>query len=244
MNQVEHAGAEAREVTRELWDAAPSAAPLLEMLGDSETYAGARVGSLDRQLRLFAAWCARRTGRLLEDPRSRSAVQAAELFAAGSMPLAEIERAHDEAGQAVREAAGKYEPGLGALTRIPSGAGEINRDTARAVAVLNAAYTASHAAAHTAGTSGGLRAATKCAETALNSLYWQMLADGACAELITEKLEEEDRRQAEALRTFIGNPFDAEAAPAMCVHSHAARPDRRRPFHLRPTAAGLTTTAA
>lgn len=217
------AASEGSDLTRELWETAPSGSALLELLGQPDAYARARLGTLDRQLRLFAAWCARRTGSLLPDPRSRAAVRAAELFASGSANADEVDRARAGAEAAVREIAahsgGVAPPDAGPDSDETPG---VARETALGCALLHAAYTACHAAAHTLGRTGGLRAAEKCSETARQAIYWRMVADGACADLVAEKLEEEDRRQAEALRTFIGNPFDAASMPPLALAPSAA----------------------
>lgn len=212
------AASESSDLTRELWETAPSGAALLELLGQPDAYARAGLGTLDRQLRLFAAWCARRTGSLLPDPRSREAVRAAELFASGSASSGQVEGARADAEAAVREIAALYGGGEPHAPGPDSDeAAGVARETALGCALLHAAYTACHAAAHTLGRTGGLRAAEKCAETARRAIYWRMVADGACADLVAEKLDEEDRRQAEALRTFIGNPFDAASMPPLAL---------------------------
>ncbi|MGH9967531.1 MAG: hypothetical protein ACREBG_06815, partial [Pyrinomonadaceae bacterium] len=64
---------------------------------------------------------------------------------------------------------------------------------------------------------GGLQAAEACAKYSSKAAYWEMLTNGADSVLITEFLEEEDRRQAQALRIFLGNPFDSDRSPAMTL---------------------------
>lgn len=60
-----------------------------------------------------------------------------------------------------------------------------------------------------------LKAADLCAKYARQSLYWEALTNGSDVVLISELLEEEDLRQAHALRVFLGNPFDPCESPAM-----------------------------
>jgi hypothetical protein len=215
------------DMTRALWDTAPSAQILLDLLGQSEIFERAKVASLDRQLRLFAAWCARRTSPLLSDNRSRRAIQVAELFAAGSATLSDAEHAQGEAELAVREIAQfRSTAGVGLLLDAEVGDAEASdqaeRELARACAALHAAYAASHCAGYTLGVTGGIRVAVKCAEAARTAVYWSMVAESSSEPLVTEKLEEEDRRQAEALRTFIGNPFDTKDQPPLTLPARSA----------------------
>ena len=58
----------------------------------------------ERELRLFAVWCARQVQHLLTDPRSIKAIDVAERYANGEATEEELEEAQDAAWHAAREA--------------------------------------------------------------------------------------------------------------------------------------------
>jgi len=65
------------------------------------------VEGKDREIRLFAVWCARQVEHLMTDPRSRKAVDVAEAYATGLATKAELEAAWEAAwGAALAAAAG------------------------------------------------------------------------------------------------------------------------------------------
>ena len=59
----------------------------------------------DKDLRLFACWCVRQVWHLLEDDRSKNAVEVAERFANGEATEEELDAARDAARGAARGAA-------------------------------------------------------------------------------------------------------------------------------------------
>ena len=68
-------------MTESEWLASEGPAAMLEYI--TAVDGGCRVGRLGRKLRLFACACCRSVWHLLSDPRSRQAVQVAELYADG-----------------------------------------------------------------------------------------------------------------------------------------------------------------
>ena len=59
----------------------------------------------DRELRLYAVWCARQVQHLMKDPRSLAALDVAEKFANGEATEQDLAAARDAAGDAARAAA-------------------------------------------------------------------------------------------------------------------------------------------
>lgn len=231
MNLVtEHRTSENAILTAELWDVVPSAKALLRLITPTDADQNhQRATNNDRQLRLFAAWCARRRGNLLTDARSREAIRAAELFANDSISFKEMCYAHERSCLAVREIdfhVKNDETEIDA-TDHPTLAPEdskpvvLNPRRFRGGAYLYAAYTACHSAAYTLHPLGGLHAAIKSAFASRKALYWDLLAEGCDKILITEQLESEEGRQAEALRTFIGNPFNPDRMPPLSLRTVA-----------------------
>jgi hypothetical protein len=220
------AKSEAAELIQALWGTATSATAMLETLTSANANKRACVSQLDQQFRLFAAWCARRTNQLLSDPRSRHSVRSAELFAISAISASELQAANAGASDVVREIADRYkEPSLQESFQATnrwshfhdSSVHPVDSGLALGCVLLHAAYTASHASAHRIGTTGGIRAAIKCAEASRKALYYQLLSEGVPTALFTDRLEEEGRHQAEALRTFIGHPFDEITMPPMAI---------------------------
>src|SRR3972149_4140819 len=60
----------------------------------------------DREIRLYAVWCARQVQHLMTDPRSVAALDVAERFAIGEATDDELAAAWEAAGAAARAAAG------------------------------------------------------------------------------------------------------------------------------------------
>lgn len=83
-----------------------SIAYILESNGfDNALWATQCVAGADRDLRLFAVWCARQVQHLMADKRSLNALDVAEKFANGQASEAEIYAAWDAAWDAARDAA-------------------------------------------------------------------------------------------------------------------------------------------
>lgn len=63
------------------------------------------VEGKDREIRLFAVWCARQVQRLLKDKRSRDALDVAERYANGEATRSELRAARDAAARSAARAA-------------------------------------------------------------------------------------------------------------------------------------------
>ena len=63
------------------------------------------VAGRDREIRLFAVWCARQVQHLLKDQRSLDAIDVAERYANGQATEAELAAAADAAWEAIRDTA-------------------------------------------------------------------------------------------------------------------------------------------
>ena len=90
----------------------------------------------------------------------------------------------------------------------------IDTSATRIAALLNAASAAATCCL-TNRIFAPLKAAELCAKYARQSLYWEALTNGSDPVLITELLEQEDSRQAQTLRVFLGNPFSPRESPPM-----------------------------
>ena len=205
-------------ITAELWTSAPTATIILELLSQLNLCQPHKLLTYNQHFRLFAASCARRTGHLLIDNRSRIAIQTAELFAHGSASTSAIQQAYTNAKAATLEHAQTYN----AFPRIqqsesfhPTG---VDEQILRGAAVLHAAAAASMCCLVDQ-TSTLLTVATTCATYTARALYWEHLAIGADEILISELMDEEEQRQAHILRLFVGNPFALQAFPAMNLPS-------------------------
>lgn len=134
-----------------------------------------------RKLRLFACACARQVWAHLADPRSRAAVEAAERFADGGVPAAELLAAEAEAFEVAR--------GADLRTTVSDPAWSAARAAARAAS--GDAYGAATGAAFTA---------------ALAAAPWRL--DGGAAHHGDARRKAQARaRQCAALRDIVGNPF-------------------------------------
>lgn len=84
--------------------------PLLDILKsngfDDALWSLRCVSGADRDIRLFAVWCARQVEHLMQDQRSKDALDVAERFANGDASDEELAAAWDAAGAAAGDAAG------------------------------------------------------------------------------------------------------------------------------------------
>ncbi len=98
----------------------------------------------------------------------------------------------------------------------------VNEHTVYSAALLNAAAAASMCCSSltTFRTLSGVLACS--ADYTTRALYWQHVAIGADAVLISELMDEEECRQAHTLRLFLGNPFDPHRSPPMTLPSPKA----------------------
>lgn len=221
--QLDQPTHEAQQITGSIWQTAPSAEIMLGMLWESKEFKQTNtLAHYEPNLRLFAAACARRLTHLLTDERSQHAIRTAELYAiaAARVTATQLHDAYEQSHTAVIDIAHNYnQPELPTVDRITM---TTNHPTALdprvlfGAALLHAASTASMAC-YTTQTFGTLHAATTCARYSTKALYWEMITNHANSVLISEFLEEEDRRQAQALRLFLGNPFDRKQSPPMTL---------------------------
>jgi hypothetical protein len=223
--QIDQPTDEAEIITGAIWQTAPSAEIMLAMLWESKTFKQAKtLSNYEPNLRLFAASCARRLSHLLTDKRSQHAIRTAELCAitATGMSSTQLHNAYLHSQAAVIEIARNYnQPELPTVDRLTIKKDHPTRLDPRLLfgaALLHAASTAAMACCTTQ-IFGALQAAETCARYSNKALYWEMLTNEADSVLISEFLEEEDRRQAQALRLFLGNPFDRNRYPPMTLRS-------------------------
>jgi len=86
------------------------------------------VEGYDKEIRLYAVWCARQVQHLMKDPRSINALDVAERFANGTASNEELAAARDAAWAAAKAAA------RNAARAAAWAAGSVARDAARAAA--------------------------------------------------------------------------------------------------------------
>lgn len=138
-----------------VWDACPRADWMLWMLN--------KLGHVpQRELRLFAVWCARRTplgdgrvtGDLMTDPRSRAALDVAERYAEGDATANELRSAYRAATTATYavayHAAAYHAAAAAAAATAAASDASAYADSYAAYGDSYAAYADSHAAANAA----------------------------------------------------------------------------------------------
>jgi hypothetical protein len=91
------------------------------------------VDGCDREIRLFAVWCARRVQHLMVDPRSVAALDVAERYARGEASDEELSAAEEEAAEAA-EAAESWAESWAARSAARSSAAAAARWAASAAA--------------------------------------------------------------------------------------------------------------
>ena len=202
---------EAQIITAEIWQSASSAEIMLVMLSESQLFQNSTHNM--PQLYLFAASCARRVNHLLYDARSQQAICAAELFATDSTTKTNLLNSHRAAQAAVIDLA-KNSPSIS--TDPPESDLAPTRETLFAGALLHAAATASVASTPSQLTEP-LRAAQTSARYAIDALYYEQLSYGCDSTLISQIFDEEQHRQSQALRIFLGNPFDPKRWPPFTI---------------------------
>ena len=205
-------------ITAELWTSAPSATIMLELLSQSNLRHPHKFLLYNQHFRLFSASCARRTGHLLTDRRSRIAIQTAELFANRRASASTMQEACTNAEAAIQQHADRYNS-LSSIQQSsalhPTG---VDAKILHGAAVLHAAAAAITCCSPDYAISP-LRGATACAKYTTRALYWEQLAIGADTTLISELIDVEAQRQAHTLRIFLGNPFAPQTFPHMNLHS-------------------------
>ncbi|WP_176158796.1 hypothetical protein [Burkholderia multivorans] len=124
--------------------------PLVDVLNsngiDDALWSLRCVSGADRDIRLFAVWCARQVEHLMEDQRSKDALNVAERFANGEATEEERAAAGAAAGAAARDARDARDVRAAARDAARAAAGDAAWAAARAAAG-NAAWVAARAAA-------------------------------------------------------------------------------------------------
>ncbi|KYZ79021.1 hypothetical protein PTBPS01_03890 [Burkholderia pseudomallei] len=145
--------------------------PLLDILKsnglDDALWSLRCISGADRDLRLFAVWCARQVEHLMEDQRSKDALNVAERFANGKATDEERVAAWVAAWAAARDAAwvAAWAAARDAARNAARNAAGAARDAARAAA-RNAAWDAARAAAWAAAGAAAWAAAGAAARDA------------------------------------------------------------------------------
>jgi len=208
---------EAQIITAEIWQSAPCAEIMLVMLSESQLFQNST--HYLSQLYLFAASCARRVNHLLHDVRSQEAICAAELFAIDSTTQTHLLNSHRAAYAAVLDLANNS-PAIS--TNIPTHDRAATSQTLFAGALLHAAAAASMASTPSHLTAP-LRAAQTSARYAINALYYEQLSYDSDSTLISQLFNEEQHRQSQSLRIFLGNPFDPTRWPPFTIPEITSR---------------------
>jgi hypothetical protein len=205
---------EAQIITVEIWQSASSAEIMLTMLSESQLFQNSN--DYTPQLYLFAASCARRVSHLLQDPRSHQAIRAAELFATNSTTKTQLHHSYVAAQAAAVDIANRYKTSPSPSTDQPTHGPVLTRRTLLGGALLHAAAAASMSSTPSQ-ISGSLQAAETSARYSTTALYYEQLSNDTDSTLISQLIDEEQHRQSQALRIFLGNPFDSERWPPFTI---------------------------
>lgn len=207
---------EAQVITAEIWQSASSAEIMFTMLLESLLFQNSN--RYTPQFYMFAASCARRVNHLLQDPRSHEAISAAELFATNASTSQQLLESHLSAQNAALDLATTY-------NKFPlQSTDQLNHDdrtlpsrrTLFDGALMHAAATASIACCPSE-ILNPLRAAETSARYATKALYYEQLSNDADSTLISQVIDEEQHRQSQALRIFLGNPFASKRWPPFTI---------------------------
>jgi len=204
-------GHEAQIITAEIWQSASCAEIMLTMLSESQLFENPT--HYMPQLYLFATSCARRVNHLLNDARSRQAICAAELFATHSTTKTHLLNSHQAAQAAVSDLAkNSSSTSIEAHNDDPA----TTLQTLFAGALLHAAAAAAMASTPSHLT-WPLQVAQTSARYTITALYYEQLSHDSDSTLISQILDEEQHRQSQALRIFLGNPFDPKRWPPFTI---------------------------
>jgi hypothetical protein len=141
------------------------------------------VEGRDREIRLFAVWCARQVEHLMTDPRSIAALDVAERFANGQATADELDTAQAAAWAAWAARAAAW----GAAGAVAEDAARAARDAARAAAraAAGAAWGAAGAAARGAAGAAAWGAAWGAAGAAARATSWEAARAEKFKEMVT-----------------------------------------------------------
>lgn len=202
---------EAQIITAEIWQSASCAEIMLVMLSESQPFQNST--HYMPQLYLFASSCARRVNHLLCDARSQQAICATELFATDSTTKTNLLNSHRAAQAAVIDLA-KNCPLLSTDAQTDDAAPTLQDLFAGALLHAAAAAASASTPSHL---TRPLQAARTSARYTLTALYYEQLSNHSDSTLITQVLDEEQHRQSQALRIFLGNPFDPRHWPPFTI---------------------------
>ena len=128
---------------RESDDEPLSILTILESNGlDDALWALRAVEGHDREIRLYAVWCARQVQHLMTDPRSVAAIDAAEAYANGTITTTQLVTARAAASAAARAAAASAGAWAAARDVVSAAASDAAWDAAMAAAAWAAAASA------------------------------------------------------------------------------------------------------